>query len=167
MGSRGRRKGSCAYGTGFPAAEHDSAAVERNHTSAGQIGQNSCTGGIIFSTRKHISRILFCKSSISHYFLANVQLPELQGILENVDMYNDSFEHPVVPVIIAIMQMYSISYLVLCYNIYSRFSRTTKWVITWMSFCKQRYTNFSNFRCVVLCSYEDGSSRTAVKFSLL
>ena len=35
MGSRGRRKGSCAYGTGFPAAEHDSAAVERNHTSAG------------------------------------------------------------------------------------------------------------------------------------
>jgi hypothetical protein len=63
--------------------------------------------------------------------------------------------------------MYSISYVVLCYNIYSRFSRTTKWVITWMSFCKQRYTNFSNFTCVVLCSYEDGSSRTAVKFSLL
>ena len=124
--------GSLACEIGFPAAEQDSAAAECSHASAGQIGQNSCNGGIVFSIKKHISGMLFCKSSISHYFLANVQLPELQGILENVDMYNDSFEHPVVPVIIAIMQMYRISYVVLCYNIYSRFSRTAKWIITWI-----------------------------------
>jgi hypothetical protein len=30
------------------------------------------------------------------------------------------------------MYIYSISYVVLCYHIYSRLSRTAKWIITWM-----------------------------------